>query len=278
MKATNSTGTADVYDKIADEWNEYKQKPLSAVNLLLPFATGIQCLDAGTGNGRNLPLLLDKFKTVLAIDNSEKLLEIAKQKYVGKGVNFQLADVCALPFDEDSFDTVLCAAVLHHLNDDEIVVAFNELHRVLKPGGLLLGCVWNKHQEKFKNVIGNEGSISWTMKNGEVAQRYIHFFEKEEIEQLAVSAGFEVVEIFYEKKAQKTLVRKGAKNLCFVLRKSKTKRCPICSGELNLVEDIHSEIDGRVFVERGLRCSNCSEEFISEKEGQKMIEVARELV
>lgn len=219
MKATNSTGTADVYDKIADEWNEYKQKPLSAVNLLLPFATGTQCLDAGTGNGRHLPLLLEKFKTVFAIDNSEKLLEIAKQKYTDRGVHFTLADVCALPFNEDSFDTVLCAAVLHHLNDDEITVAFNELHRVLKPNGVLLASVWNKHQEKFKHITGKDGNISWKMKNGEKVDRYVRFYEKEEIEKLALDAGFEVVKIFYGDNLEKQDEKQNEKNLRFVLRK-----------------------------------------------------------
>ncbi len=42
-------------------------------------------------------------------------------------------------------------------------------------------------------------------------------------------------------------------------------------------ENILSEIEGYVFVEKGLRCLKCGEEFIGEKEGQKMIEAARKL-
>lgn len=56
-----------------------------------------------------------------------------------------------------------------------------------------------------------------------------------------------------------------------------TKRCPSCKGEMNVVEDILSEIEGYVFIEKGLRCVKCGEEFIGEKEGQKMIEAARKL-
>lgn len=56
------------------------------------------------------------------------------------------------------------------------------------------------------------------------------------------------------------------------------KKCPICNtGELVEVEDITSEIDGFVFVEKGERCTSCGEEFISEGEGQKMIRIARRL-
>lgn len=56
------------------------------------------------------------------------------------------------------------------------------------------------------------------------------------------------------------------------------RRCPVC-GKGNLVpaDDIVSEIDGYTFVERGRRCTNCGEEFISEEESQRMIKVARRL-
>jgi len=43
------------------------------------------------------------------------------------------------------------------------------------------------------------------------------------------------------------------------------------------VDDIVSEIDGYMFVERGRRCTKCDEEFIPEDESQRMIKVARRL-
>ncbi len=58
----------------------------------------------------------------------------------------------------------------------------------------------------------------------------------------------------------------------------KNKICPVCEkGNLIEVDDIISEIEGHFFVQKGKRCSNCGEEFINEKEGQKMIEIARKL-
>ena len=54
--------------------------------------------------------------------------------------------------------------------------------------------------------------------------------------------------------------------------------CPKCDkGKLVPVEDIISEIEGFVFVENGNRCDYCGEEFISEKEGARMIRIARKL-
>ena len=56
------------------------------------------------------------------------------------------------------------------------------------------------------------------------------------------------------------------------------KKCPICGkGVLLSVDDIVSEIEGYVFVEKGTRCTACGEEFIAEHEGQKTVEVARKL-
>lgn len=43
------------------------------------------------------------------------------------------ADICDLPFDEESFDFILCNHVLEHIPDDE--KAMKELYRILRPGG-----------------------------------------------------------------------------------------------------------------------------------------------
>ena len=58
----------------------------------------------------------------------------------------------------------------------------------------------------------------------------------------------------------------------------KEKICPVCGkGKLVSVEDIVSEVEGFIFIEKGNRCTSCGEEFIPEEEGQKMIKIARKL-
>ena len=49
------------------------------------------------------------------------------------------ADICALPFRDNSFDFILCNHVLEHIPDD--VTAMKELYRVLKKGGTLIAQV-----------------------------------------------------------------------------------------------------------------------------------------
>src|SRR2546428_1186655 len=61
-------------------------------------------------------------------------------------------------------------------------------------------------------------------------------------------------------------------------RGSRSARCPKCGRRrLVPVDDITSEIEGYTFVEQGLRCAACGEEFIPEEESQRMIRVARRL-
>jgi hypothetical protein len=57
-----------------------------------------------------------------------------------------------------------------------------------------------------------------------------------------------------------------------------TKNCPVCEkGELIDVDNIVSEIDGYMFVEKGRRCTACGEEFINETDAQRTIELAKKL-
>ena len=54
--------------------------------------------------------------------------------------------------------------------------------------------------------------------------------------------------------------------------------CPACEkNTLVEVEDIVSEIDGHFFVAKGKKCPSCGEEFVNEKEGSKLISIARKL-
>ena len=56
------------------------------------------------------------------------------------------------------------------------------------------------------------------------------------------------------------------------------KKCSVCEkGDITEVEDILNELDGYIFVIKGQRCLQCGEEFIDEKEGQKMIRTAQKL-
>jgi ubiquinone/menaquinone biosynthesis C-methylase UbiE len=93
----------------------------------------------GTGNLSILAKRLNPAAEVTGIDPDPKALARAQQKAQRSSivVRFDLAYSEQLPFPDASFDRVLSALMLHHLDSNAKVLALREVCRVLKPGGSL---------------------------------------------------------------------------------------------------------------------------------------------
>jgi SAM-dependent methyltransferase len=76
-------------------------------------------LDVGTGTGRAALLFARGGAHVTAVDASEEMLAVARQRAAEQGVkvHFQVGDVHALGFPDRSFDAVVCLRVLMHTPD-----------------------------------------------------------------------------------------------------------------------------------------------------------------
>ena len=77
---------------------------------------------------------------IVATDLSQAMLDVAAGRKETSGVTFQVADAQDLPFDDGSFDAVLCQFGVMFLPDK--ARAYGETRRVLRPGGTLLFSVW----------------------------------------------------------------------------------------------------------------------------------------
>ncbi|KFU77375.1 Ubiquinone/menaquinone biosynthesis C-methylase UbiE [Amycolatopsis lurida] len=99
-------------------------------------ATG-EVLEVAVGTGLNLPLY-PAGVTLTGIDLSDGMLAIARGRAerLGHPVTLRRADAHGLPFDADSFDTVVCTLGLCAIPDDG--KALREMARVLRPGGRLI--------------------------------------------------------------------------------------------------------------------------------------------
>lgn len=88
-------------------------------------------LEVGTGTGANLPVLtaLD-VRQVVGCDLSADALQYSRHT---TGLAFAQADASLLPFASGSFDLIVAADVIEHVDDDG--AALGEFARVLKPGG-----------------------------------------------------------------------------------------------------------------------------------------------
>ncbi len=70
--------------------------------------------------------------TLVAIDHSERFVELT----AARGIDARQADICYLPFEDDSFDVVYAGWMLYHVRDLDRALA--EVRRVLRPGGTLV--------------------------------------------------------------------------------------------------------------------------------------------
>ena len=97
---------------------------------------GERILDAGCGTGVNalaIAKLVGPAGKVIGIDNSEAMLNWARQKASAPNVEYQLLAVENIEFPESSFDGVVCTQVLNYVEDP--VKILKSLLRVVKPTG-----------------------------------------------------------------------------------------------------------------------------------------------
>ena len=94
-------------------------------------------LEVAIGTGRNLEFYPPDV-TITGIELSPAMLAIARQRAteLGRDVDLREGDAQALPFDDASFDTVVCTLSLCTIPNHG--KAIGEMARVLRPGGQLL--------------------------------------------------------------------------------------------------------------------------------------------
>lgn len=100
----------------------------------------IKILDWGCGPGRiirHLPGMVSNNCHLYGTDYNEKSIEWCRKNI--RGVNFSINSLRAeLPFSDNYFDIIYGLSVLTHLSEQLHHEWYNELLRILKPGGLIL--------------------------------------------------------------------------------------------------------------------------------------------
>jgi SAM-dependent methyltransferase len=143
-------------------------------------------LDAGTGEGRNLPALLDLQSEVYACDASRHALKRISDP-VRACVHLKCCELSATPYPEHHFRLVAMLDVFETL--PSIGSVLNELHRILDDDGHL-----------FVNIPDDSDPISSTdmipLEDGGYMYRgkyYYHFYSRAKAVEILRSSGFEVV-------------------------------------------------------------------------------------
>ena len=120
------------------------------------------------------------------------------------------ADICDLPFEDNSYDVILCNHVLEHIPDD--TKAMQELYRVMKPGGY---GIFQIPQDLNRDVTFEDDTITDKAERAKIFGQYDHVrvYGKDYFEKLR-SIDFKVEEVDYtaqlsEKDIEKYCLAKG---------------------------------------------------------------------
>jgi 2-polyprenyl-6-hydroxyphenyl methylase / 3-demethylubiquinone-9 3-methyltransferase len=137
-----------IYDAAADTWWADDTRWVRTLRNLVPARlgyfdrfvdwNGLRVLDLGCAGGFMSEALHDRGAIVHGIDPAARAIDAARQHAiaVGKSIDYRAGVGEDLPYDDGSFDAVVCVDVLEHVTSLSGTV--REIARVLKPGGWLM--------------------------------------------------------------------------------------------------------------------------------------------
>ncbi len=149
-----------------------------ALEAELPDWRDKEILDVGCGTGAILKRLGNPEKNV-GIDLAPEAISFCRERGLN---NVQQGDICALSFDDASFDAVICSSVIYHTWVADVSRALCEMRRVLRPDGVL---ILNVPAFRFLHSAHDDAVMT--------ARR----FRKSEIRNLLLEQGFEIRRLTY---------------------------------------------------------------------------------
>lgn len=114
-------------------------------------------LDAGCGPAPMITLLSEKYpnKHYTGLDLTPAMIEQAKKKNI-KNATFVVGDCENFPFEENSFDAIICSMSFHHYPNPQAF--FNSVKRCLRPNGRLI----------LRDMTSDNPLVSWLVNNVEL--------------------------------------------------------------------------------------------------------------
>ena len=131
-----------VWERLHHQYLQTRQPP-PATSLARGLARRLEppqrVLELGCGNGADAAFLSQRGHAVLATDFSEYAIQTAEAIYQDENLKFRKQDLRdPLAFEAAKFDIVYARLSLHYFSDAVTRAIFNEVGRVLRPGGQFL--------------------------------------------------------------------------------------------------------------------------------------------
>ena len=129
-------------------------------------------------------LMKQGFNNITACDFSEEVLRIVREENKNlKTMNFDMSR--GLPFNDNSIDIIIADLSLHYFNNKTTQYIINEIYRVIKSGGYLIGRVnsvndsnhMSPNMKQIENHFFYDGAIYKRFFDKEELKRYFNKFE-----------------------------------------------------------------------------------------------------
>jgi len=188
MKKDPKDIVRDGYDRIAEQYDDdiYRSHFSDEAELdefMSLVKPGGHVLDAGCGSGRRVArVLADNGFQITGIDISQKMIDLAKHHV--PEATFEVGDMTALEFEDESFDGIVSTYAVFHVPRTKHFSLFQDFHRILKKGGALLFSVGSKED-------GSDGVWDWD--EFQSVPMYWSYYSPEKSVELLKSTDFEII-------------------------------------------------------------------------------------
>jgi SAM-dependent methyltransferase len=152
-------------------------------------------LDVGCGVGRHTLYLAGEGFACIGLDASAAGLEFARDqaRAAGLAIDFRDAVFYSLPVDDASADCIVAWNVIYHGDGSIAQRAIDEMHRVLAPGGLIVGTMLSKRNVNFG--VGRQVQPDTFVVDGADTDKVHPHFYTDAAGLLALHRGFEALEL-----------------------------------------------------------------------------------
>ena len=138
---------------------------------------GMSVLEVATGSGEMFHRLVEANPSgcTVGLDLSPNMAartqRIVRKKFPQARMHCKAVDARYMPFRDETFDAVMCCYLLELLSSDDIVVALQEIHRVLRRRGTFTLVLIGQNTEFFNHMYRVGGSLAPAFWGRQVAQR-----------------------------------------------------------------------------------------------------------
>lgn len=185
------TNPATFWDKWANRYSKQPIKDPKAYQHKLEqtqayFKPQMNVLEFGCGTGSTAIVHSPFVHHIKAIDISDNMISIAKQKAKAASINnidFEVATLDSLTPQVEAFDVIMGLSILHLMEDWQLVL--KKVHSLLKPGGIFVSstaCLKHMTLLRLLAPIGQFAGLIPTLS----------YFSGEELKSSMVATGFEI--------------------------------------------------------------------------------------